>query len=137
MQFVQRFWLEVFVEQKCLSHLKNTLNMVAMETKVCHVIKLWTSIQKKLNSRLLVQEEHGFQKGAQCAPLDAGAQKKPGLDRVKYRQYTAQFQTNPFLPYIELTGRYRLKWFWKTSNSRHQTGSCRVNSTLYQCYEQL
>ena len=38
---------------------------------------------EKLNSRLLVQEEHGFQKGAQCAPLAAGAQKKPGLDRVK------------------------------------------------------
>ena len=34
-----------------------------METKVCHVIKL----SEKLNSRLLVQEEHGFQKGAQCA----------------------------------------------------------------------
>ena len=34
-------------------------------------------------SRVLVQEERGFQKGAQCAPLAAGAQKKPGLDRVK------------------------------------------------------
>ena len=41
-------------------------------------------LSEKLNSRLLVQEEHGFQKGgAQCAPLAAGAQKKPGLDRVK------------------------------------------------------
>ena len=69
MQFVQCLWLEVFVEQRCLSHLKNTLNMVSMETKVCHVINLWTSFQKKLYSRLLVQEEHGFQKGAQCAPL--------------------------------------------------------------------
>ena len=46
MQFVQYLWLEVFVEQRCLSHLKTTLNMVAMETKVCHVIKLWTSSQK-------------------------------------------------------------------------------------------
>ena len=52
-----------------------------METKVCHVIKIWTSFQK-INSRLLVQEEHGFQKGAQCDPLASGA-KKPGLDRVK------------------------------------------------------
>ena len=42
--------------------------MVTMETKVCHVIKLWTSFHKKLYSWLLVQEEHGFQKGAQCAP---------------------------------------------------------------------
>ena len=48
MQFVQCLWLEVFVEKKCLSHLKNTPNMVAMETKVCHVIKLWTSFQKNL-----------------------------------------------------------------------------------------
>ena len=40
-------------------------------------------LSEKLNSRLLVQEEHGFQKGAQGAPLAAGAQKKPGLDRVK------------------------------------------------------
>ena len=30
-----------------------------METKVCHVIKLWTSFQK-VSSRLSVQEEHGF-----------------------------------------------------------------------------
>ena len=40
-------------------------------------------LSEKLNSRLLVKEELGFQKGAQCAPLAAGAQKKPGLDRVK------------------------------------------------------
>ena len=39
-------------------------------------------LSEKLNSRLLVQEEHGFQQGAQCAPVAAGAQKKPGLDRV-------------------------------------------------------
>ena len=50
--------------------------------KVCHVIKIWTSFQKKLNRKLLVQEEHGFQKGAQCAPLATGAQKKPGLNRA-------------------------------------------------------
>ena len=39
-----------------------------METKVCHVVKLGTSFQKKLKSRVLVQEEHDFQKGARCAP---------------------------------------------------------------------
>ena len=38
---------------------------------------------KKLDSRLLVREEHGFQKGAQCAFLETGAPKKPGLVRVK------------------------------------------------------
>ena len=49
--------------------------MVAMETKVCHVINLWTSFQKKLDSKLLVLEEHAFQKGAQSAPLATGAKK--------------------------------------------------------------
>ena len=48
MQFVQCLWIEDFVEQICLSHLKNTLNLVAMETKVSQVIKLWTSFQKNL-----------------------------------------------------------------------------------------
>ena len=48
MQFVQCLRLEVFVEERCLSRLKNTLNGIAMETKVCHVIKLWTSFQKNL-----------------------------------------------------------------------------------------
>ena len=48
MQFVQCLWLEVFVEQRFLSHLKNTLNMVAMDNKVCHVIKLLTSFLKNL-----------------------------------------------------------------------------------------
>ena len=40
-------------------------------------------LSEKLNSRLLVQEEHGFQKGGTMCPLAAEAQKKPGLDRVK------------------------------------------------------
>ena len=39
-------------------------------------------LSEKLNSRLLVQEEHGFQKGAQCAPWPQEQKKKPGLDRV-------------------------------------------------------
>ena len=68
MPFVQYLWLEVFVEKKLLSHLK-TLKTVAMETKMCHVIKLWTSFQKKLNCSLLVQDGHGFfLKGEHCAP---------------------------------------------------------------------
>ena len=50
--------------------------MVAMETKVCHVINLWTSFQEKLDSKLLVLEEHGFQKGAKCAPWATGAKKR-------------------------------------------------------------
>ena len=64
---MQWLWWEVFVEKRILSQLK-TLKTVVMETKVCPVIKRWTSFQKKLTSRLLVQEERGFQKGAQCAP---------------------------------------------------------------------
>ena len=48
MQFVQCLWLEVFAEQRCLSQLKNTLTMVAMETNVCHVIKHWTGFQTNL-----------------------------------------------------------------------------------------
>ena len=42
-------------------------------------------LSEKLNSSPLVQEEHGFQKGAQCAMLATGAPKIPGLDRVKRR----------------------------------------------------
>ena len=47
MPFVQCLWLEVFVEKRDLSHLK-TPKTVAMEAKVCHVIKLYTSFQKHL-----------------------------------------------------------------------------------------
>ena len=47
MLFAQCLWLEVFVVKRVLSHLK-TPKSVAMETKVCHVIKLWTSFQKNL-----------------------------------------------------------------------------------------
>ena len=49
----------------------------------CDIDQALDKLSEKLNSRQLVQENHGFQKGAQCAPLAAGAQKKPGLDRVK------------------------------------------------------
>ena len=48
MQFVQCLWLEVFVEKNCLSPLKHTPNTADMETKVCRVIKLWTSFHKNL-----------------------------------------------------------------------------------------
>ena len=47
MQFVQRLWLDVFVEKRVLNRLKKTPKIVAMETKVCRVIKIWTSFQKK------------------------------------------------------------------------------------------
>ena len=41
-------------------------------------------LSEKLNSRRLVQEEHGFQKGgAQCPPWPQELKKKLGLDRVK------------------------------------------------------
>ena len=40
---------------------------------------------EELNNRLLVQGEHGFQKGDTMCPLAAGAPKEHGLDRVKSR----------------------------------------------------
>ena len=46
MPFVGCLWFEAFVEKRPLSHLK-TLKAVAMETKLCHVIKVWASFQKK------------------------------------------------------------------------------------------
>ena len=54
--------------------------MVAMETKVCQVINIGTSFQKKLNRRVLVQAEHGFQM-EHNVPLDLAAPKKPCLNR--------------------------------------------------------
>ena len=47
MPFVQCLLLEVFVEKRVLATLK-TPKTVAMETKVCHVIKIWTSFQENL-----------------------------------------------------------------------------------------
>ena len=57
--------------------------MVAMETKVCHMIQLWTSFQKNLTVDCSYKRNMVFKRGKQCAPLAAGAQKKPGLDTVK------------------------------------------------------
>ena len=74
MQFVQCLWLEIFETKDFRATLK-TPKTDAMEIKVCHVIKLRPSFQKKLNSRRSVQEENGFQKGAQCAP--------PGPQEIK------------------------------------------------------
>ena len=68
MQFVQYLWLEVFVEQRCLCHLKNTLNMVAMETKVCHVIKLWTSFQKNFTVGCSYKRNMVFNRGGTMCP---------------------------------------------------------------------
>ena len=40
-------------------------------------------LSEKLNSRVLVEEEHGYQRGHKVPPpLATGAAKKPGLDRV-------------------------------------------------------
>ena len=55
-----------------------------METKVCHVIKLLTSVQKNLIVGCYYKRNMVFNFGAQRAALATGAQKKPGLDRVKY-----------------------------------------------------
>ena len=48
MPFVQCLWLEVVVEKKSFEPPKKPPKTVPMETKVCHVIKLWTSFQKNL-----------------------------------------------------------------------------------------
>ena len=81
MPFVQCLWLEVFVEKRVLSHYK-TLKTVAMETKVCYLIKLWTSFQKNLIVSCSYKRNMVF-KRAQCAiPNHRSSKKKPGLDRV-------------------------------------------------------
>ena len=81
MPFVQCLGLEVFVEKRHLSHLKYTGCYGNQSGSYDPALD---KLSEKLNSRLLVQEEHGFQKGAQCAPLAIGDEKTPGLDRVKF-----------------------------------------------------
>ena len=67
MQFVQCLWLEDFVVKRVLSHLKNAKTSCHGNQSVsCD--QAFDKLSEKFNSRLLVQEEHGFQKGAQCAP---------------------------------------------------------------------
>ena len=47
-----------------------------METKVCHACdQALDKLSEKLTSRLLVQEEYGFQKGVKCAPWPQELQK--------------------------------------------------------------
>ena len=74
MPFVQCLWLEVFVEKRVLDHLKTPKTSGHGKQSVSCDQAL-DKLLEKLNSRLLVQEKHGFQKGAHCAPLASGAQK--------------------------------------------------------------
>ena len=67
MPFVQCLWLDVFVEKRVLSHLKNHLNSCHGNQSVSCDQAL-DKLSEKLNSRLLVQEEHGFQKGHNVPP---------------------------------------------------------------------
>ena len=80
MPFVQCLWLEVFGEKRVLSHLKKHLNSCdGNQSMSCD--EALDKLSEKFNSRLLVQEEHGFQEGAQCAPWPKEP-KKPGLESV-------------------------------------------------------
>ena len=95
MPFVQCLWLEVFVENRLLSHLKTTSNGChGNQSVLCD--QALDKLSEKINSRLLVQEEHGLQKEAQCAPRAAGTQKKPGLDRVKSKKASQVFLPSPY-----------------------------------------
>ena len=47
-----------------------------MEIKVHHVIKILDKLSENLNSRVLVEEEHGLQKGSLCAPWPQELQKR-------------------------------------------------------------
>ena len=66
MPLIQCLWLEIFVEKRVLSDLKNLNSCHGNQSVSCD--KALDKLSEKLNSRLLVEEEHGFQKGAQCAP---------------------------------------------------------------------
>ena len=61
-------------------------------------------LSEKLNSRLLVQEEHGFQKGAQCAPWPQ-EQKKClawiGLTRYRPGFFGAPVARGHIVPHFE------------------------------------
>ena len=84
MLFVQCLWLEVLVEKRLLSYLKTLKGCHGDRGVSCD--QALDKLSEKLNGRLLVQEEQGFQKVAQCAPPSPFLQeqkKKPGQDRVK------------------------------------------------------
>ena len=72
--------VRVFFRKKIVETSYKHLNSCHGDESVSYDQNL-DNLSEKLNSRLLVQEEHGFQKGAPCAPLATGDQKKPGLDR--------------------------------------------------------
>ena len=63
-----------FVEKRVLSHLK-TPKTVAMETKVCHVIKLWTSFPKNLIVGCYYKTNMVFKRGHNVPTLATGAKK--------------------------------------------------------------
>ena len=75
-----------FCRKRVLGHVKNTLNSCHGNQNVSCDQAL-DKLSEKPNSRSLVPEEHGFQKGASCAPpltaTGAKQKKKPGVDRVK------------------------------------------------------
>ena len=82
MPFVQCLCLvRGFCRKKTFATLKHLNGCHGNQSVSCD--QALDKISENFNSRLLVQEEHGFQKGAHCAPLATGDQKKPGLDRVK------------------------------------------------------
>ena len=84
MPFVQCLWLAVFVDKRVSSHLKTTYNIChGKQSASCD--QALDKLSEKLDSRLLVQDEHGFQKGAQCASGHRSS-KKPGLDRIKTKR---------------------------------------------------
>ena len=66
-----------------MCHLK-PLEVVVLETKLCHVIDQALK-QTFRKTKQLVVSKRGiwFQNGGTMCPLDSGAAKKPGLDRVK------------------------------------------------------
>ena len=66
MPFVQCLWLEVFVEKDFWATLKHLNGCHGNQSVSCD--QALDKLSEKLNSKLLVQEEHGFQKGALCTP---------------------------------------------------------------------
>ena len=73
MQFLQCLLLEVFLEKKIWAALKH-LNTRHGQQSVSYDQAL-EKLSEKPSCRLLVQEKHGFQKGAQCASLATGSKK--------------------------------------------------------------
>ena len=67
MSLVQCLWLEGFGEKRVLSHLK-TPKTVAMETKVCHVIKPWISFQENLIVGCYYKRNMVFKRGHNVPP---------------------------------------------------------------------